>query len=172
MKTVLFILAVLVLAGIAIAVLKRRGLAVGSEAPWPYYAKRLLSQPEQVLYGRLNRALPEHIVLAQVQVSRVLGVKKGFNFHEWNNRINRLSYDFVVCTKDSAVVGAIELDDKSHEATGRAETDRKKDKATAAAGVRIVRWHVKAMPDEAAIQAEFAEKPAGLPIVTTSKSKS
>src|SRR4051812_4207647 len=55
--------------------------------------------PEQVLYHRLVAALPGEIVLAQVQLSRVLGVKKGFNFNAWHNRINRLSYDFVVCGK-------------------------------------------------------------------------
>jgi hypothetical protein len=102
------------------------------------------------------KALPEHIVLAQVQVSRVLGVKKGFNFHEWNNRINRLSYDFVVCSKDSTVLAAIELDDKSHESSSRKATDEKKEKATAAASVRLIRWHVKSLPDQAAIQAAFA----------------
>jgi len=112
-----------------------------------------------VLYHRLIRALPEHIVLAQVQVSRVLGVKKGFNFHEWNNRINRLSYDFVVCAKDSTVLAAIELDDKSHETPAREDTDGKKDKATKAAGLRLVRWHVKSLPDDIAIRAEFAAKP-------------
>lgn len=172
MKTALFILLVLALAVIALAVLKKRGsLAGASDAPWPFYAKRLLSNPEQVLYHRLVRALPEQIVLAQVQVSRVLGVKKGFNFHEWNNRVNRLSYDFVICSKDSAVVGAIELDDKSHEAASRVDTDLKKDKATAAAGVRMVRWHVKAMPDEAAIKAEFSDRPAVQSIGSTSKVK-
>jgi hypothetical protein len=114
-----------------------------------------MSQPEQVLYYRLVRALPEHIVLAQVQVSRVLGVRKGFRFHEWNNRINRLSYDFVVCSKDSSVVAAIELDDKSHEEESRVLTDARKDKATQDAGIRIIRWRVGAMPTEAAIRDEL-----------------
>src|SRR5262245_27505507 len=48
------------------------------DRPWPFYAKRPLTQVEQVLYHRLVKSLPEHIVLAQVQVSRVLGVKRGF----------------------------------------------------------------------------------------------
>ena len=143
----------------ALVIVKKRGLLAGGDAgPWPFYARRPLSQPEQVLYHRLVKALPEHIVLAQVQVSRVLGVKKGFNFHQWNNRINRLSYDFVVCGKDSTVLAAIELDDKSHEGAARAETDRKKEKATAAASLRLIRWHVKSLPDQAAIQAAFAEQ--------------
>ncbi len=97
-------------------------------------------------------------MLAQVQVSRVLGVKKekGINFNEWNNRINRMSYDFVVCSKDSTVLAAIELDDKSHEARSRVEADRKKDKATSDAGLRMIRWHVKSLPDDAAIRSEIS----------------
>ncbi len=120
--------------------------------PWPFYAKRPLTQPEQVLYWRLIKALPEHMVLAQVQCSRVLGVKRGFNFYEWNNRVNRLSYDFVVCRKDGSVVAAIELDDKTHESATRAEQDARKQRATEAAGVLLVRWNVATMPDEAVIR--------------------
>ena len=147
------VLLLLTLAVFALAILKRLGFLAGrTSAPWPFYVKRPLSQPEQVLYHRLIRALPEHIVLAQVQVSRVLGVKKGFRFHEWNNRINRLSYDFVVCRKDSTVVAAIELDDKSHESEARAFTDEKKNKASADAGLRLLRWHVRSLPSEEIIR--------------------
>jgi hypothetical protein len=150
---------VLVLLAVAIALLiylKKRGLLEGKgTGPWPFYVKKPLTQPEQVLYHRLVKALPDHIVLAQVQVSRVLGVKKGSNFNEWNNRINRLSYDFVVCGKDSTVLAAIELDDKTHESGRRNDTDEKKNKATADAGLRLIRWNVKALPDETAIQAQL-----------------
>jgi hypothetical protein len=151
----LVVLLVLGLVVVALIVVKKRIRLVAADSPWPFYAKRLLSQPEQVLYHRLVSCLPDHIVLAQVQVSRILGVRKGFNFHEWNNRINRMSYDFVVCTKDSTVVAAIELDDKSHDSTSRAAADMKKDKATSSAGVRLIRWNVKALPDQAAIQSAF-----------------
>lgn len=156
MKILLLVVALVALAAIALAFVKKRSSADGTDVAWPFYAKRPLTQPEQILFHRLVQALPEHIVLAQVQVSRVLGVKKGFNFHEWNNRINRLSYDFVVCSKDSTVLAAIELDDKSHEAAARAETDKKKEKATSAAGIRLLRWHVKALPNDAEIQAALA----------------
>ena len=138
----------------------RRSLA--TSAPWPFYLKRLLTQPEQVLYHRLVKALPSHIVLAQVQVSRVLGVKKGFRFHEWNNRINRMSYDFVICDKSSAAIAAIELDDKSHESERRIESDAKKGKATTDAGLRLIRWHVKSLPDELTIQRELSASDASL----------
>jgi len=136
---------------------KRRMLSGGIDAPWPFYAKKPLSQPEQVLYHRLVAALPDCIVLAQVQLSRVLGVKKGGNFHEWNNRINRMSLDFLICHKDSSIVAAVELDDKTHEKASRAKADAKKEKALSAAGVALVRWNVNAMPDENAIKQTFAK---------------
>ncbi len=155
-----FVLVAVVLIAIIIAIViaKRRRTSTGElKIEWPFYAKHVLSKPEQVLYHRLVTALPEYIVLAQVQASRVLGVKKGFNFNEWNNRINRLSYDFVICAKDSTVLAVVELDDKSHEAISRAETDEKKNKATSAAGIRLIRWHVKAIPDQIQIQSMFTE---------------
>ena len=92
-----------------------------------------------------------------IQLSRVLGVKKGFSFNEWNNRINRMSLDFLVCLKDSTVVAAVELDDKTHEKASRIEADAKKEKALSAAGITLVRWNVSALPDEAAIRQAFAK---------------
>ncbi|MGH9438613.1 MAG: DUF2726 domain-containing protein [Terriglobia bacterium] len=147
--TYILVAFVIVLAIVASLVSKKRSPSSGD---WPFYARKLLSAPEQVLYRRLVKALPDHIVLAQVQMSRVLGVKKGNNFHQWNNRINRLSYDFVVCTKDCSTVAAIELDDKSHRNASRAETDAKKERATKAAGIPLIRWQVKALPDADAIR--------------------
>jgi hypothetical protein len=96
--------------------------------------------------------MPDHIILAQVQLSRVLGVRKGFNFYEWNNRINRMSLDFLVCSKDSSAIFAVELDDKTHSRPSRVEADEKKEKAMSAAGIKLVRWQVNALPDETAIR--------------------
>ena len=137
----------------ALALKKRRSKV--DEENWPFYAKRLMSKPEQILYHRLVSALPEHIILAQVQLSRVLGVKKGYSFGEWNNRINRMSVDFIVCRKDASIIAAIELDDKSHEAESRQKADAKKDKALASAEIPIIRWKVEKMPDEETIRRTF-----------------
>jgi hypothetical protein len=156
-KVLILMLVVLAVVAIVFAVLKRRSSAGVGDTPWPFYAKKPLSQPEQVLYHRLVAAMPECIVLAQVQLSRVLGVKKGFSFHEWNNRINRMSLDFLVCLKDSTVVAAVELDDKTHEKTSRVEADAKKEKALSAAGIVLVRWNVSALPDENAIRQAFTK---------------
>src|SRR5712664_4099962 len=160
-KPTVVILLIFVLV-VFLAILKRRDRSAAGPRPWPFYVKCLLTQPEQVLYHRLVKSLPNHVVLAQVQMSQVLGVKKGFRFHEWNNRINRMSYDFVICDKASTVIAAIELDDKSHESDRRREADAKKTKATTDAGLRLVRWHVKSLPDELTIQRELSGNDASL----------
>jgi very-short-patch-repair endonuclease len=158
MKTLLVVLLVLIVAAVVAAIMlqsRRR------DGPWPFYAKKPLTQPEQVLYHRLVKALPECIVLSQVQASRVLGVKKGVNFASWHNRISRLSIDFLICLKDATIVAAVELDDSSHDGPRRREADQRKERALTAAGIRLVRWSVKELPSEAAIKDAFSS--ASLP---------
>jgi very-short-patch-repair endonuclease len=149
----LILLLVVIAVVVAIVVLKAKTQEGTGDEEWPFYAKKPLTQPEQVLYFRLTKALPDHIVLAQVQLSRFLGVKKGSNFQAWYNRINRMSADFLVCRKDSSIVAAVELDDASHGRGDRQSADAKKDKAFSSAGIRVVRWQAKALPDEVTIKA-------------------
>jgi hypothetical protein len=156
-ETLFFLLLVATVIIVWVVLLVRQDRS-GARGEWPFYVRKPLSVPEQVLYHRLVKSLPECIVLAQVQLSRVLGVRKGHNFHQWNNRINRLSLDYVVCRKDSTVVAAIELDDSSHDGPRRKEADARKERALAAAGVPFHRWSVKALPDESVIRAAFAPK--------------
>jgi Protein of unknown function (DUF2726) len=119
----LLVLVVVVIAVLALLKAKSNGGSGGNEI-WPFYAKKPLSQPEQVLYFRLIEALPDHIILAQVQLSRFLGVKKGHKSQSWLNRINRMSADFVVCNKDSSIVAVIELDDATHQKPDRQQKSK------------------------------------------------
>jgi hypothetical protein len=143
-------------AGITLIALRARN---GESAPtgrWPFSLRQPLTEPEQVLYHRLCHALPDHMVLAQVAVSRFLAVRRGHDARAWYNRINRMSVDFLICTPDATVVAAIELDDATHRQPERVAADAKKELALKAAGVRVLRWNVAALPDAAAIQAAFA----------------
>jgi hypothetical protein len=161
MKTLMFVLAAfLVLTAYAVvSALRKRAAeaAADDQTPWPLYSKRPLSQPEQMVYHRLVTALPAHIVLAQVQLSRVIGVKKGFYARGWLSRINRMSFDFVVCLKDSTVVAAIELNDRSLESPDRIQADIKKSRAASSAGIRLVRWNVKGLPESDDIRHAFEQ---------------
>ena len=157
----IFVLLFVVITTAALAARLQLG-AFTDKQEWPFQVQKPMSNAEQVLYFRLRKALPDHIVLAQVQLSRILSVKKGNNFGAWNNRINRLSADFVVCTKDASVAAVIELDDATHHSETRRAADAKKEKALRAAGVRLLRWQARDLPDEAAILSELLPKPRAM----------
>jgi very-short-patch-repair endonuclease len=152
--TFLLLAVVMIIAIVGLLKVKSQDISDGNDI-WPFYAKKPLSQPEQILYFRLIEALPDHIVLAQVQLSRFLGVKKGHNYQSWSNRINRMSADFVICKKDASIVAVIELDDSTHQKLDRQIADNKKDKALEAAAIKVVRWQAQSIPDLSEIKAAF-----------------
>ncbi len=152
MRSLITFAVVVVLAFLAIQILARKKRP-DDAGPWPFYARKPMSPAEQILYFRLKKALPDHIVLAQVQLSRLLGVKIGNDSQAWLNRINRMSADFVVCNRDCSVLAVIELDDATHNKAHRQAADAKKDHALTAAGIKLHRWPAKMIPDESDIRA-------------------
>lgn len=145
------------------------------DEPWPYYAKPLMTDVEQIFFHRLLQVLPNHRVFAQVQLSQLLGIRAGHNYHRWYHHVSRMSVDYVVCSKDARILAAIELDDSSHLLPDRILADQKKDRALSAAGISILRIPVKGMPgvselsklfaflDEAKTAAPEAQAPAQKP---------
>ena len=149
------LIALLLILGVLAVLLRKGPRALGD--PWPLEVRRtVLSPPEQILYQRLVQALPQNLIFAQVQLSRFLDVQRGVPRLTWLNRINQLSADFLVLNPDCSVVAAIELDDASHLRFSRRDADARKAHALKSAGVRLIRWHVKDLPDEGAIRAVFA----------------
>lgn len=126
---------------------------------WPYVPRELMTAPERALYARLRQALPEYLIFSQVQLCRMIEVDPAADKQSWFNRINRMSVDFVVCAPDGArILAAIELDDSSHQRADRVKADFKKDKALESAGIRIIRWPVRGMPDSRQIRADFFKR--------------
>lgn len=118
----------------------RRRFKYNPEEEWPFTAKKLQTNNEEALYKRLKEMLPEYHIFAQVQLSRLIDVKKGHDFNKWFNRINRMSVDFVICDESLKVISVIELDDSSHRDQHRQEQDYKKNKALKSADINIIRW--------------------------------
>ena len=112
----------------------------------PYLRRPLMTATEMDVYSTLLEALPDYMVFCQVQASRVLEVPKSRETYYWFNFVSRLSYDFVICRADSTPIAVIEVDDRSHELPERQEADNRKNKATQAAGVAVVRWLVGETP--------------------------
>ena len=122
--------------------------------PWPLEAKRhVLSERERVLYQRLVEALPNHIILAQVQLLQLLNFKRGQRTYAIFNRISQLSLDFVILNPDTSIAAAIELDDATHAREDRRRADDRRSHALKSAGVPLIRWLAKSLPDAATIRA-------------------
>lgn len=122
---------------------------------WPFFARKPLVGPEQVLYQRLVTALPGYIVLSNVPVSSVLGIKRGHSAVIWIRRIRSLQYDFVVFSKDATVLVAIEIEDGARTVKDFSSAAQIKARASTAAGVRLLLWQSRALPEHAEIQAVF-----------------
>lgn len=59
------------------------------DKPWPLEAKRqLLTERERALYQRLVQSLPNHIVLAQVQLLQAINFQRGRRSPGVLNRIS------------------------------------------------------------------------------------
>lgn len=141
-----------------VAEFKPRGSAL--EKPWPLEAKRqLLSERERALYQRLVQTLPGHIVLAQVQLLQVLNFQRGRRTPGVFNRISQLSLDFLILNPDTSIVAAVELDDATHARENRRQADARKSHALKSAGIPLIRWNAKALPDAAGILAALTSKP-------------
>lgn len=153
----LFVVVVLLVLVVALKVTSKGGI---KDAEWPFDAKAPLSKPEQTLYFRLVKALPEQVVLAQVQLSSLLAVQKNHDRRAWMNRIKGMSADFVVCDKAFNVVAVVGLDDAAQQGeqgidAADAKLSEQKYQALAAAGIRVIRWQAKPLPDEALIRSTF-----------------
>jgi hypothetical protein len=149
--------AIVIIAGLLRALLPRAAI---HDRPWPLEAKRrLLTERERELYERLVRALPDHIVLTQVQLLQLVKFKRGRRPYAIFNRVSQLSLDFVILRADTSVIAAIELDEASHDRAERCRADGNKTHALKSAGIPLIRWSAKALPDAAAIQAALASAP-------------
>jgi len=116
-----------------------------------FFSKKPLSEPEQILYWQLLKALPDHVVLAQVSFSRFLYTKKGTR----NENFSRLATarqkvaDFVVCNRSFYILAVIELDDSTHDK----EKDDTRDAILQEAGLKTIRWKTTKLPTTEEIQA-------------------
>ena len=123
-------------------------------------AKALLNRAEQMLYGRLVRAFPGHIVLSQVALSRLLvDAAPSPTAPGGGARFGQLVADFVVCRADFTAVAVVELHQGADCRAARPERLRRKENYLRAAGVKMVRFAAHDLPTEAALRALVAALP-------------
>lgn len=129
--SVIAVLVLLMLVGIAAAVAQKHGVTKERGKTW---RRRLLSKNEQPMYFRLCETFPSHVVLAQVAFSALLDARS----RATRNTFDRKVADFVLCTKAFEVIAVIELDDSSHQKKAAADVAR--DELLILAGYQVLRF--------------------------------
>lgn len=113
--------------------------------------KPLLNRAEQVLYGRLVRAFAGHIILAHVELRRLLAV-------DGRDGAEPVA-DFVVCRADFTALAVIELEDRVASPRMPRDKHHRKDRQLQAAGIKVIRLPADDIPPEAALKALVATLP-------------
>jgi hypothetical protein len=125
-------------------------------------ATPLLTRPEQHLYGRLVRAFPGHVILAQVALSRLLVVDPSASVVDAERSTKgyrQLVADFVVCRPDFTALAVVEVDEGGKPRDAQREKHRRKDQLLQAAGIKVVRVAAADIPNELALKALVAALP-------------
>ncbi len=155
-------LSLLLLGGVLVLILRRRrgGGSSSSKrarqakaeeldtvAAWEPTAAKVMSGPEREAYHTLRAALPEHMILSQVQLARFLKVPTRNSYSEWMRRVGNLCADFVICDATSQVVAVVEV----REPFGRDKERTQKrfarmDRVLEAAKIPVHVWLDNALP--------------------------
>ena len=137
---------------------KKSGEAVrGDDLPvWPFEPMLFMTNSEVRFFARLQEAMPEHFIFAQVQLSRLIQSTDLDDAAFWFNRICRMSADYVLVDRNAqTIIAVIELDDWTHDKPERQRADQKKTKAIESAGLPLIRFDGRRMPDSKQLRQEI-----------------
>ncbi len=128
---------------------------------WPPQPTRILTSRERTAFTTLVRAMPEHMVLAQVPLSRFLSVPKRNSYADWLRRVGYQCVDFAVCDSAAQVIAVIELQGEGGPPSERAKKRLSRiARSLKAANIPLLTWHADALPSVAAARAEVLPKPS------------
>jgi hypothetical protein len=114
-------------------------------ADWPPTLTRVLSATERQAYETLRKALPDHMVLAQVPLARFLRVPTRYSYGEWLSRVGQLSADLVICDRNSEVLAVVEIRPTQESERSR-QRHKRMTRVLKAAGVRVLVWAEGELP--------------------------
>jgi Protein of unknown function (DUF2726) len=113
---------------------------------WPPQAVRVMTLGERQAYEVLKRALPGHVILSQVPLSRFISVPTRNPYQLWLQRAGRLAVDLLVCDYSSRAVAAVEVR-TADESKRSAKRHQRLVQVLRAAGVQVLEWDEDALPD-------------------------
>ena len=121
---------------------------------WPPQVVRVMTLPERKAYDALRRAMPKHLILAQVPLQRFISVPTTNRYSMWLQRVGRHTVDFLVCDSSSRAIAAVEV--RSNDETPRAQARHARiDEVLKAAGLTVHVWNETALPTVAQVRQLF-----------------
>ena len=122
---------------------------------WPPQAVRVMTLGERQAFEVLRRALPSHVVLSQVPLSRFISVPTRNPYQQWLQRAGRLAVDVLVCDHSSRALAAIEIR-TADESERSAQRHQRRVEVLRAAGVVVHEWDEDDLPSLADVREMFA----------------
>jgi hypothetical protein len=126
---------------------------------WPPQAVRVMTLGERQAFEILRRALPGHVVLSQVPLSRFISVPTRNPYQQWLQRAGRLAVDILVCDFSSRAVAAIEVR-TTEESQRAAKRHQRLIEVLRAAGIEVHEWNEDDLPSIAEARELFLPKSA------------
>lgn len=124
---------------------------------WPPQAVRVMTLGERQAFEILRRALPGHVILSQVPLSRFISVPTRNPYQQWLQRAGRLAVDVLVCDFSSRAIAAIEVR-TAEESQRSAKRHRRLVEVLRAAGVTVYEWNEDELPSIAEVRELFAAR--------------
>jgi hypothetical protein len=134
-----------------------RNDALDTVEDWPPQAVRVMTLGERQAFEVLRRALPGHVILAQVPLSRFISVPTRNPYQQWLTRAGRLAVDVLVCDFSSRAIAAIEVR-TADESARSARRHQRLVQVLRAAGVTVYEWNEDELPSIVEARELFANK--------------
>jgi hypothetical protein len=135
-------------------VLRRYGRPAGSAralrqrdivAAWPPQATALLTPAELAASALLREAMPDHLVFAQVSLSRFIRVSRRNSYGEWLQRVGTLSADLLLCDDQSRVMAVVDIISDG-DSEGSRQRHERMTRVLRTAGLPVLVWNAAKLP--------------------------
>jgi hypothetical protein len=135
--------------------------AIDTVVGWPPEATRVLTLRHQRALEVLRRAVPEHMILAQVPLSHFIKVPTRHSYVEWLRRVGHVCVDLMVCDTASNVVAIIEVRQADKADSERArKRQQRTERVLRAAGIPLHVWNEAFLPDPIAVRKALLQDPS------------
>lgn len=121
---------------------------------WQPEAARVLTANEMEAMAVLSEAMPGHLVLAQVPLSRFLRVPMRNSYSDWLSRVGNLNADLLLCDAHSRVLAVVDVRAPQESERSKRRHERMV-RVLRAAGIAVHVWRQEKLPTVADVRAQL-----------------